>query len=275
MTFTLILCTAQNFGAQLIRAFSSNYPNYTIHFVFSKGIPGKTWPDIPADVENQRESSSPIFLCDNDEGIGCLRRTFPTIPVIAVSHKHNSLESLMGTPWLILSPDALTPFFLEEVYCRSHKKPLTIARTARCILRELIPADLPGLLQLQSENASNPDGCFFPAGCPNPDAFLLDYIQTQYPFFGFGMFGVIKKEDDVFLGIVGLLAEEDTAAISYSLLKQHQHKGMATEAVRGLLAAAKLRWDFTDFTAIIHRNNTPSARTAKRCGLHIRLYDIP
>ena len=44
-----------------------------------------------------------IILCDTDEAIG--RYKTERLPVIAVSHEGNSSEDLMGTPWLILSPE--------------------------------------------------------------------------------------------------------------------------------------------------------------------------
>ena len=57
--------------------------------------------------------------------------------VIAVSHPHNRQEDLMGSPWLVLAPDALTPDFLKEVYCRHNALPLPVGQTSRCLIREL------------------------------------------------------------------------------------------------------------------------------------------
>ena len=54
-----------------------------------------------------------IVLCDTDEAIQ--RHRMAGLPVIAVSHTGNSSEELMGTPWLILSPEALTRDFLYAV----------------------------------------------------------------------------------------------------------------------------------------------------------------
>ena len=109
----------------------------------------------------------------------------------------------MGTPWLILSPEALTRDFLYKVYCRHYERPMWILETERCRLRELSAEDFDALLLLQKENAQNPEGCFFPAGCDNPEDFLSNYIRHQYPFFDFGLYAVLEKRTGTFMGIAG------------------------------------------------------------------------
>ena len=166
-----------------------------------------------------------IWLCDTDAAIR--KRRSEGAHVIAVSHAGNASEELMGTPWLVLSPEALTPEFLSEVYCRHHSLPLIVTETSRCLLRELTTADYPALSKLQQENAGNPEGCFFPADInaskptlpdnptpipgqlPAPDRhaewkdFLANYIAHQYPFFGFGLYAILNKASGEFMGIAG------------------------------------------------------------------------
>lgn len=174
-----------------------------------------------------------IWLCDTDAAIQ--KRRSEGVPVIAVSHAKNASEELMGTPWLILSPEALTTDFLYEIYCRHHGLPLIVTGTSRCLLRELTMEDYPALSKLQQENAGNPEGCFFPADInvskstspdnptpipgqlPTPDRnaewkdFLANYIAHQYPFFGFGLYAILHKASGKFMGIAGfaqIIAED-------------------------------------------------------------------
>lgn len=139
----------------------------------------------------------------------------------------------MGTPWMILDADALSPFFLKEVYCRHHHIPLTIATTSRCTIRELTVKQLPELLLLQKENKSNPSGCFFPQNCYTTvaaETFLLDYIKNQYSFYGYGIYGIFKKTDDTFIGIAGFSPLENTedyyVEIGYSILKNGKDRDL-------------------------------------------------
>lgn len=180
-------------GNNIARNFSSEYFNYTINFIISKEFPVLTdFPDFS------------LILCDLDKNIELAKAH--NLPVIAFSHENNKQESLMGTPWLILDADALNPFFLNEVYCRHYKQPLPITTTNRCIIRELTPTQLPELMLLQEENKNNPSGCFFPQNCNTTLAakeFLLNYIENQYSFYGYGIYGIFSKENENFLGIAG------------------------------------------------------------------------
>lgn len=188
--YTLYLIMDKIRGNTITRHFFSDYPNYTIKFVISKDFPAKNaFPDFS------------VIICDRDEGISAAVKT--GLPVIAFSHNENPNESLLGTPWLILDADALTPDFLEEVYCRHYGLPLTICETDRCIMRELTASELAPLLVLQKENAGNPAGCFFPENCPDTKQFLESYIKNRYPFYGYGIYGIFAENTGEFMGIAG------------------------------------------------------------------------
>lgn len=191
--FNFFIIMDEILGNSIARNFSSEYFNYTINFIISKEFPTLTdFPDFS------------LVLCDLDKNIELAKKH--NLPVIALSHKKNRQESLMGTPWLILDTNALSPFFLEEVYCRYHHLPLTITTTDRCTVRELTLEQLPGLLLLQEENKNNPSGCFFPKNfhtVSQAEEFLLNYTKNQYAFYGYGIYGIFKKQTNTFLGIAG------------------------------------------------------------------------
>lgn len=216
-----------------------------------------------------------ITLCDTDEAIQRHRMT--GLPVIAVSHDGNSSEELMGTPWLILSPEALTRDFLYKVYCRHYERPMWILETERCRLRELSAEDFDALLLLQKENAQNPEGCFFPAGCDNPEDFLTNYIRHQYPFFDFGLYAVLEKGTGNFMGIAGFTGITEIASdgislsaeVSYALLQKYQRRGLAKEVLLALLSYGRKTGGFRQFTARIRPDNVASAALAKKCGIQI------
>ncbi|MCI7271067.1 MAG: GNAT family N-acetyltransferase [Anaerobutyricum soehngenii] len=182
----------------------------------------------------------------------------------------------MGTPWMILDADALSPFFLREVYCRHHHIPLMITTTSRCTIRELTVKQLPELLLLQKENKNNPSGCFFPQNCCTTvaaETFLLDYIKNQYSFYGYGIYGIFKKTDDTFLGIAGFSPLENTedyyVEIGYSILKEWQRQGFASEVLPALLHFEKEYLYFTEVITRIEKENIASIRLAKKNLLRI------
>ena len=282
-------------GNNIARNFSSEYFNYTINFIISKEFPVLTdFPDFS------------LILCDLDKNIK-LAKSY-NIPVIALSHENNRQESLMGTPWLILDTDALSPFFLNEVYCRHYKKPLTITTTNRCIIRELTTRQLPELLQLQEENKNNPSGCFFPQNIishTEAEEFLQNYIKNQYSFYGYGIYGIFNKENENFLGIAGFSPLENvitsdilnskekifkisenfseknfektpennlneySAEIGYSILKKWQRQEIASEVLSPLIHFGKEYLGFTEIVTRIEKNNIASIRLAQKNNLKI------
>ena len=140
--FNFFIIMDENLGNTIARHFSSEYLNYTINFIISKEFPSfSNFPDFS------------LILCDLDQNIELAKKY--NLPAIAFSHENNKQETLMGTPWMILDADALSPFFLKEVYCRHHHIPLTITTTSRCTIRELTVKQLPELLLLQKENKNN------------------------------------------------------------------------------------------------------------------------
>ena len=259
-------------GNNIAQNFSSEYFNYTINFIISKEFPKQTnFPDFS------------LVLCDCDKNIRLAKKY--NLPVIALSHENNKQESLTGTSWLILNTDALSPLFLEEVYCRHHHLPLTIAITDRCIIRELTIKELPGLLTLQKENNGNPYGCFFPQNFKTytqANEFLLNYIKNQYTFYGYGIYGILKKEERTFLGIAGFSPIENIetitnnnldeyfAEIGYSILRQWQRQGIASEILPPLLQFGKEYIGFTQIITRIEKDNIASKRLALKNNLQIK-----
>lgn len=266
--FTLFLSLTKTYRRIIIDYFSENYSDDTIEFI----------DDTITDSgirEMAYSKQQIIVLCDSDQGISRFKNS--GYPVIACSHEGNSRESLMGVPWLILSPESLTPDFLEEVYCRHYEIPLTITNTERCFVRELTRDDLPFLVNLQEENIENPDGCFFPASCTTPESFLYEYIKNQYPFYDYGLYAVLEKNSGIFLGIAGFSTPTEKSTdtndieISYALLKKHQHQGYMAEVLNGLIAKEKENGRFEQITARIHRSNQASIHLAKKLDIHIQL----
>lgn len=257
MIFTLILTTIKKYGEIISHTFLSHYPDYAINIIYF---------DETLEISSPDKSS--IVLCDRDKDIAYFCQK--GFPVIAFSHEGNQQEHLMGTPWLILSAEALTPDFLEEVYCRHHHFPITVCKTARCYLRELTMDDLPYLLDIQKENRENPDGCFFPEDCSAPDEFLYNYIHHQYPFYHYGIFAVLKKNTQQFLGIAGFSdSSYSFIQISYAILQKWQRLGYASETAASLISLAKERYQFPEIGVCIRQDNAASIAVAAKNHLTI------
>lgn len=102
---------------------------------------------------------------------------------------------------------------------------------------------------------------------------LLRYAG-HWQLLGFGMWAVVRPEDDVHIGDVGLLEGERTGVpafgspeAAWSFHPEAQGQGLASEAVAAVLGWADARFDRT--VAMIHPGNAASIAVARRCGFSI------
>ncbi|MDO4977944.1 MAG: GNAT family N-acetyltransferase [Eubacteriales bacterium] len=211
-----------------------------------------------------------LVLADTDDAIATW--TAKKIPVIAWSHEKNKSESLMGSPYMILSLDALTLDYLEEIYCRDHGLPLTIVKTKRSVLRELTADDYTFLLALDDSQPEDSAGRFFPYHLSKAEKadYLRQYIKSQYPFYGFGIYGAFHRESQEFLGIAGFATTESSELeVGYAVKKSARQKGYAFEWVSALIDYARETLCIQDIVARISEDNLASLRLARKCSIRI------
>ena len=233
-------------------------------------------------VQSVREASdhpSPvIFLSDTDSGIEKVKQT--GLPVIGISHPDNSAESLMACPWLVTCPEAINETLLNRIWHHHHGLPLTILETDRAILREFDQGDLPVLIQLQEENAADPDASFFPEDCHDPADFLDNYIRFQYSFYDWGIYAIVKKDENEMIGMAGfsLHPERDASdgrqgselfQVGYTLIKKWQKKGILSEILPPLLSYAADCYPDWEPVCVSRPDNAASIRLARKNGLKI------
>ena len=75
----------------------------------------------------------------------------------------------------------------------------------------------------------------------------------------------IRKDTDEKIGVFGFVRTGDSAEVNYLLSKEAQHKGYASEALKGLMKYVS-SCGIRKFTAEIHKENGPSLMLAERLG---------
>lgn len=99
---------------------------------------------------------------------------------------------------------------------------------------------------------------------------FYDKLQKRYRDDGYCFLAVIRKRDDVFLGICGLLKQEIESEfqmeIGYRFLNQYWGNGYATEAVKGCVQYVKDKKIFESLIILSVPENIPSIKVAKRSG---------
>ena len=147
---------------------------------------------------------------------------------------------------------------------------MTILETERLRLRHLTFDDAAFILDLLNE----PSFLHFigDKGVRTLDD-ARDYIatgpMTSYEQHGFGLYLVALKENDVPIGICGLLKREalDDADVGFAFLPAFWRQGYAFESTAAMLAYGREALGLKRIVAIVQPDNVGSIKTLEKAGL--------
>lgn len=150
------------------------------------------------------------------------------------------------------------------------------AETERLILREIVPSDIDGLFELDSD----PEVHKYLGNRPVKDKkqveAIIEFIRRQYAENGIGRWAVIEKSTNRFIGWSGLKLVTDTINgrtnyhdLGYRLIRKYWGQGYATES-----AVATLHYGFgvlalKEIIAAAHSENLPSNRILQNLGFQL------
>lgn len=148
--------------------------------------------------------------------------------------------------------------------------PVQILETPRLILRHLVEADAPFVLELLNDPG-------FLANIGDRGVRDLDgarrYIDegpgASYRANGFGLWLTALKATGEPIGICGLVKRDglDHADVGYAILERHSGKGYATEAAAATLDYARSAIGLETILAITTLDNVPSQAVLAKIGL--------
>jgi len=143
----------------------------------------------------------------------------------------------------------------------SHK--LFILETERLYLRHLVRDDAEFILRLLNEPSWLE---FIGDKSVNNLNEAKKYIElsaiTMYQQFGFGLFLVASNQNDIPLGLCGLMKRDNLehADLGYAFLPEFWQQGFATEAVSSVLEYAKHEHQLTKLLALTKSSNISSIK---------------
>jgi len=96
--------------------------------------------------------------------------------------------------------------------------------------------------------------------------------QERYKANGFGLWAVIRKGDDVFLGDCGVTLQqidnEVLPEIGFHIKEAYCRRGYAAEAALGSLQYVKETHNIKSIYSYCHKENIPSQGVMKKIGMH-------
>lgn len=145
----------------------------------------------------------------------------------------------------------------------------TILETPRLYLRQLMPADFANLCRSLQDRET-----MYAYEHAFSGEEVLTWLSKQlasYQKYGFGLWAVIRKEDNMFLGQCGItmqnLHDSLVPEIGYVFQKEFWGRGYALESARACKEYAFSVLGFAAVYSIIRENNFPSLRLAQKNGM--------
>ena len=158
----------------------------------------------------------------------------------------------------------MTPERIVEAARRKLGLPLIIAEWGGTELRELTPEDYPAVCALVREAGG--DRFSSETRLADPEYYAA-YVRNQYPLFGYGLWGLFRKNDGELLGIAGFDAPPDDSAdleLGYHIGKDFRRQGHALDACLAALSYAEKELGAERILIRIRRDNLPSLRLSEK-----------
>jgi RimJ/RimL family protein N-acetyltransferase len=147
---------------------------------------------------------------------------------------------------------------------------MLIRETARLIIRQLTIEDAPFILQL----LNTPTWITFIGnrninGLGDARNYLVNGPLSSYSQHGFGLYLVYLKEENIPIGMTGLIkrATLDDVDLGFAFLPEYTGKGYAAEAAEAVLDYAKQTLGLPRIVAIVMAQNTSSTALLNKLGL--------
>ncbi len=152
----------------------------------------------------------------------------------------------------------------------------SILETPRLYLRQLTPSDVQRLFRVLGDQESMR---YY------PHAFSMDEVarwiernRERYHTDGFGLWAVIRKEDNAFLGDCGITLQlidgEILPEIGFHIIKEFCNKGYATEAAAACKQYAMEVLGFRAIYSYSESKNKASQKVAAKIGMtHLKTFN--
>ncbi|GAB5465248.1 MAG: GNAT family N-acetyltransferase [Candidatus Kapaibacteriales bacterium] len=149
------------------------------------------------------------------------------------------------------------------------------AETERLILREILPSDIDGMFELDSDPEVHKYLGNKPITKKEEVVAIIDSVRQQYVDNGIGRFAIVDKKTNVFLGWTGLKLEtkctnnhQNYFDLGYRLIRKYWGKGIATESAIASLDYAFNELNLGKVYAAASIENVGSNKILQKIGLN-------
>ena len=206
-----------------------------------------------------------LYITDSES----VYRTLRQMGHYALPYRHdgNGDASFAGALYVIEQIEEIGYETVDMAYRRLADLPWEILTTERCIVRETIVEDVDSFYRIYAEPEITK---YMEDLYDNRDeeiAYIRDYREIVYGFYGYGMWTIQTKEGTV-IGRAGISCREgfDVPELGFVIGVTWQRQGYAYEVCSAILDYARNELGFTQIQALVMKGNDKSERLCKKLG---------
>ena len=215
--------------------------------------------------QKRKLSEDSLVVTDEIAVYGCLcTQNYENL--IVMIHKENRSCHFEKARYAVESLENLDYDFFKKVFLRFRGLPWEIGRTKRCILREMTVQDVDALYELYAD----PEITAYMEGLyedrEEEIAYIKDYVEKIYAFYGMGTWLIIQKETGIVIGRAGFNWRPgyEEPELGFMIAKPYQEKGYAKEVCNEILQIGIKEYGFEAVQALVRVGNTISEHLCEK-----------
>ena len=207
-----------------------------------------------------------LYITDNGECLKFLQEK--KLPTIVYLHEGNRNEDFSQAAYAIEQIGEIEVESLILAYQRLTGQPWIILTTKRCRIRETTTNDVDAFYEICKEPSITYYMEDLFADRAEEIAYIEDYIQKVYGFYGYGMWTVLEKESGAIIGRAGISWREgyDVPELGFVIAVPYQGKGYAYEVCQAILEYGKKELGFNEYQVLVMEGNTKSEALCQKLG---------
>lgn len=220
----------------------------------------RMWERIPG-----KQETDVLYITDSEEAYRALLKQGGY--VLPYRHEGNRETDFTGARYVIEQLEEVGYETVDMAYRRLAGLPWEILTTKRCIVRETTEEDVDSFYRIYAEPEITRYMEDLYADREEEHAYIRDYREKVYGFYGYGMWTVLTKDGTV-IGRAGISWREgyDMPELGFVIGVPWQRQGYAYEVCGAILDYAGEELGLTQIQALVMTENKKSRSLCEKLG---------
>lgn len=207
-----------------------------------------------------------LYITDSPSINKCLSEHH--LPVIVYIHENNRHLNFPDAKYIIEDISEIEYDSLNLGYLRLTGKPWPILETKRLTVRESMIDDVDSFYDIYKDPSITLYMEDLYKDKNEEIAYIQEYIEKVYSFYGYGMWSVIEKNSGKIIGRAGISWREgyDIPELGFVIAVPYQRQGYAYEVCSAILEYGRGELSFDSFQALVMEGNEASKALCTKLG---------